>query len=428
MSPNARLVVAGVCATLAVLAGWSSAGSPLPVPAAAQAGPAIKTEIVASGRCTAEIRNFCVSSRGVHVFVADPSNPRADGLPALPYCQEMAPNDPPVLTRYVASSESKGLRFADDEVAFVYPTTPFYLTPWHLWINTLAAYDTVERYNLSDSPVFVQWYRGKYRHRPSYKPTLQPPPAGFKMAPLLNCLGKGAVGFDELPAAAPGCFARGVVGVARWAEGLPLATANNSYGHHYDKGLVRRWMARLGACVGWDAQAARARACGAPSFAASVLRRQKGRQILNADAVAASLGAVPGFRVAEAFAEGLTLQQQLEVFSEADVVVSAFGSGLTWLPFMRRAGVVLAIIPGQGAGGDKYLPGLRGPALPVNTYTSIGTWAQHLDYYTLTSGPTAKTKNWKDQDVVAPPELLAEFVAIVTEHFSGQFVKSCDAW
>eukprot|EP01062_Namystynia_karyoxenos_P041968 TRINITY_DN30648_c0_g1_i1.p2 TRINITY_DN30648_c0_g1~~TRINITY_DN30648_c0_g1_i1.p2 ORF type:complete len:456 (+),score=93.45 TRINITY_DN30648_c0_g1_i1:77-1369(+) len=140
-------------------------------------------------------------------------------FPPLPYCQEMSPKDPafPTVASF-ANLAGPPAPFSERE-AFVYPTTPFWFTPWHVWLNTIAAWDTVLRHRLEGAEVLVQWYFGVgYRWGPTYRPALlgrekegrQP----FQLLPLYASLGARAAGLPELRGGLM-CFRRGVLGVRR---------------------------------------------------------------------------------------------------------------------------------------------------------------------------------------------------------------------
>ena len=320
----------------------------------------------------------------------------------LPYCQEMSEKDP--VFRLVAEDGAaypEGLVASDSAPAYIYPSTPFWMTPFHLWLSTVAAFDTTRAHGLLNSPVYVQWYllgKRKWRWMPDQAPRLRTGSneggggsGGYSMAPLLHCLGSGAVGLPELGRKRV-CYKRGFAGSRMWGDGLPLATTNNSFGAHFKKELVRGWMERVAGCVGWNMRAAMAAACMAPGVDVVLLQRRSGRQVIGEKMLLSALQEREGWQARAVYPESLTFVEQLALFARTDVMVSAYGSGLTWLPFLRRGTVVLAIIPQLGAGGDKYLPGLHGPNEPVNLNSAFGTWAQHLHYYTVTSGPVPEQK------------------------------------
>eukprot|EP00754_Rhynchopus_humris_P040546 Rhum_TRINITY_DN2359_c0_g2::Rhum_TRINITY_DN2359_c0_g2_i1::g.6986::m.6986 len=378
---------------------------------------------------------------------------RAPKKLTVPYCQEMSEKDPGF--RLVAEDGApypEGLVASDSAPAYIYPSTPFWATPFHLWLSTVAAFDTTRAHGLLNSPVYVQWYllgRQKWRWMPDQEPRLRTTGSkeggrgsgsgGYSMAPLLHCLGSGAVGLPELGRKRV-CYKRGFAGSRMWGDGLPLATTNNSFGAHFEKELVRGWMERVAGCVGWNMRAAMAAACTAPGVDVVLLQRRSGRKVLGEEVLLAAMQEREGWEARAVYPEALTFVEQLALFARTDVMVSAYGSGLTWLPFLRRGTVVLAIIPQLGAGGDKYLPGLHGPNEPVNLNTAFGTWAQHLNYYTVTSGPVPQQKfpappkgrrarrsaNWKYQDVSVTEPDLAEFLDAATQHLSH--AKQCVSW
>eukprot|EP00755_Sulcionema_specki_P007231 Sspe_Gene.37671::Locus_18182_Transcript_2_2_Confidence_0.500_Length_933::g.37671::m.37671 len=125
----------------------------------------------------------------------------------LPYCQEMSEKDPPFPHVVSTGKALAPVRPA----AFVYPTTPFWLTPWHLWLNLIAAYDTVQRHNLKDAEVVVMWYFGVgYRWGPTYYPLLAKEDKAhgpFPFATFYHALGARAIGMQELDE--PRCYERG---------------------------------------------------------------------------------------------------------------------------------------------------------------------------------------------------------------------------
>ena len=351
----------------------------------------------------------------------------------IPYCQEMAQKDPPIPS-FVDTVAVKQSEIAPSDVpAYILGTTPFWLTPWHLWLNSIAAFDTIEKYNLTKkTDIYVEYYlrKSRWRWMPKFRPVLRDADVSkkFSMSPLISSMGKSMTSFVELQPHKRRCYKKAVSGGLLW-DSIPRGN-NKSYGVYFNKDLVRKYMNVVASEMNIDLPTMWDKGCETSTVQAFILQRDKsaGRSIINVDDITKVLSK-KNYNVTTLKLEGLSLTAQWKIFTTADIIISAFGSGLSWLPLMRRDGVVLSVIPTKGAGGDLFHKVLSGPKDLQNKHTAFGTWAQHLNYYTSYSSevPNETVAKWKQQSVIIPNVDLIQFVEKAAMHLSGRR-KTCFAW
>eukprot|EP00756_Hemistasia_phaeocysticola_P032340 Hpha_TRINITY_DN16402_c4_g1::TRINITY_DN16402_c4_g1_i1::g.160961::m.160961 len=332
--------------------------------------------------CAVELKSFCVGEDGIHLFY--PSGSPDPAFP-FPYCDEMSKltgHPSTAVERIVHNHTPPNITWEPE--GYIYLPSPFHLTPWHVLLNAIAAWDTVRRHSLEKAAVVVMWARQfGFAYGPTYRPQLANASANFPLTPLYSALGKTAIGRTELGGTLR-CFRRGVLGSRLWSEGLPLATVSNTYFLRYPGALLRSYMDRVLVNSGVGIARTLKDACERTKKRSVIYQRKgAGRRLDQAEEFGSALKH-GGFEVEIYHAEDYSLRHQLEIAISVDVAVSAFGSGLSFLMFMRCRSAVLAIIPRLGAGGDWYEIGLNGPNTTINELTSFGAGATHLFYYTLT--------------------------------------------